>query len=109
MSADLLAQLQDFALACGGKIRTGPQPRKPQGYPQAPCEGCPQGLAQGSALAPSRAQACAHAPAGTRESAREALAGSPPCIGRPQPVQRPPKADPWLDYTDDYSVWKQGQ
>lgn len=30
-----------------------------------------------------------------------------PSIGRPQPVK--PKADPWLDYTDDYSVWKQGQ
>lgn len=33
----------------------------------------------------------------------------PPSIGRTQPVQSPPKADPWLDYTDDYSVWKQGQ
>ena len=33
----------------------------------------------------------------------------PPSIGRTQPVQRPPKADPWLDYSDDYSVWKQGQ
>lgn len=31
----------------------------------------------------------------------------PSSIGRPQPVK--PKADPWLDYTDDYSVWKQGQ
>lgn len=30
-------------------------------------------------------------------------------IGRSQPVQSRPKADPWLDYTDDYSVWKQGQ
>ena len=20
-----------------------------------------------------------------------------------------PKADPWIDYTDDYTVWKQGQ
>ena len=34
---------------------------------------------------------------------------NPPSIGRTQPIQRPPKADPWLDYTDDYSVWKQGQ
>lgn len=33
----------------------------------------------------------------------------PPSIGRPKPVQSPPKADPWLDYTDDYTVWKQGQ
>ncbi|CAB4138840.1 hypothetical protein UFOVP348_7 [uncultured Caudovirales phage] len=66
MSADLLAQLQDFARVHGGKIRTGPQPRKPAPEP-----------------------------------------GS--CIGRTQPVQRPPKADPWLEYTDDYSVWKQGQ
>lgn len=30
-------------------------------------------------------------------------------IGRSEPVQRPPKADPYLEYTDDYSVWKQGQ
>lgn len=32
-----------------------------------------------------------------------------PSIGRTQPIQSPPKADPWLDYSDDYSVWKQGQ
>jgi len=32
-----------------------------------------------------------------------------PSIGRTQPVQRLPNRDPWLDYTDDYSVWKQGQ
>lgn len=32
-----------------------------------------------------------------------------PSIGRTQPIQSPPKADPYLDYTDDYSVWKQGQ
>ena len=66
MSADLLAQLQAFALARGGTLRTGPQPQKPPSV-------------------------------------------NPPSIGRTQPVQRPPKADPWLDYTDDYSVWKQGQ
>lgn len=40
-----------------------------------------------------------------REITPDAIAG----IGRTQPVQSPPKADPWLDYTDDYSVWKQGQ
>ena len=66
MSADLLAQLQAFALAHGGKLRTGPQPHKP-------------------------------------------ISLDPPSIGRSEPVQSPPKADPWLDYTDDYSVWKQGQ
>lgn len=66
MSADLMAQLQAFALAHGGKVRTGPQPPKPH---------------------------------------REIT----PSIGRTQPVQSRPKADPWLDYTDDYSVWKQGQ
>ena len=66
MSADLLAQLQAFALAHGGKVRTGPQPQKPAPEPGA-------------------------------------------CIGRTQPVQRLPNRDPWLDYTDDYSLWKQGQ
>lgn len=29
----------------------------------------------------------------------------PASIGRPQPVQRPAPADPWIDYTDDYSLW----
>lgn len=32
-----------------------------------------------------------------------------PSIGRTQPVQRLPNRDPYLNYTDDYSVWKQGQ
>lgn len=40
---------------------------------------------------------------------RKPITETPPSIGRTQPIQRPPKADPWLDYTDDYSVWKQGQ
>jgi hypothetical protein len=34
---------------------------------------------------------------------------NPPSIGRTQPVQRLPNRDPYLEYTDDYSVWKQGQ
>ena len=40
-----------------------------------------------------------------REITPNATAG----IGRTQPVQSPSKADPYLNYTDDYSVWKQGQ
>ena len=66
MSADLLAQLEAFTRVHGGKIRTGPQPRKPVPEP-------------GSS------------------------------IGRTQPVQRLPNRDPYLEYTDDYSLWKQGQ
>lgn len=34
---------------------------------------------------------------------------NPPSIGRTQPIQRLPNRDPYLNYTDDYSVWKQGQ
>lgn len=98
-----------FARSRGLTVRQGPAPRKPESCPQAPGEGYPQALTCRSALAPSRPHAPAHAPAGTRESAREAPGESPPSIGRSQPLQSPPKADPWLEYTDDYSVWKQGQ
>lgn len=105
MSADLLAQVQAFTQAHGGKIRTGPQPRKPQGYPQASGEGYSQALAGGSALAPSRAQAHAHAPTGTRESAREAHGENPACIGRSQPIPSRPLSDPYIDYTDDFTLW----
>jgi hypothetical protein len=66
MSADLMAQLQAFALAHGGKVRAGPQPQKPI-------------------------------------TARE------PSIGRTQPVQRLPNRDPYLEYTDDYSLWAKGR
>lgn len=62
----LLDQLQAFAKAHGGTVRTGPQPRKP-------------------------------------------ITETPPSIGRTQPVQRLPNRDPYLEYTDDYSLWKQGQ
>lgn len=62
----LLDQLQAFAKAHGGTVRTGPQPRKP-------------------------------------------ITETPPSIGRTQPVQSPPKADPWLEFTDDYSLWAQGR
>lgn len=40
---------------------------------------------------------------------RKPIAEPRPSIGRPQQNHGRPKADPWLDYTDDYSVWKQGQ
>lgn len=66
MSADLLAQLEAFTRVHGGKIRTGPQPRKPAPEP-------------GSS------------------------------IGRTQPLESPPRADPWIDYTDDFTVWSQGK
>lgn len=33
----------------------------------------------------------------------------PPSIGRTQPPQSPPRADPWIDYTDDFTVWSQGK
>lgn len=40
---------------------------------------------------------------------RKPIAEPRPSIGRTQPVQRLPNRDPYLNYTDDYSVWKQGQ
>jgi hypothetical protein len=106
---DFAQQVAAFAKAHGGTVRTGPQPRKPESYPQASGGGYSQALTHGSALAPSRphapAHAHAHAPAGTRE----ALAEGQPCIGRTQPLESPPRADPWIDYTDDFTVWSQGK
>lgn len=44
-----------------------------------------------------------------RKPVPEPVLGAVAGIGRPQQNHGRPKADPWLDYTDDYSVWKQGQ
>jgi len=65
VSADLLAQLEAFALAHGGRVRHGPQPQRP-----APVVG--------------------------------------PGIGPSEKPRATPR-DPYLEFTDDYSVWKQGQ
>jgi hypothetical protein len=59
---------------------------------------------QVAAFARERGLTVRHGPA-----PRKPITAREPSIGRPQPVQSPPKADPWLNYTDDYSVWKQGQ
>ncbi len=69
MSAALLAQLEAFALAHGGRVRHGRQPERPPSVP---------GPVRSAGIGPSE-------------------------------KPRDPPRDPYLEFTDDYSLWKQGQ